>query len=198
MPYRDSSDHIALRIDEHTIGGGWGNEYADLIQQHTATILLTAPGKADIPVGALAFGVVTSTPRVNMRDVCDAHSAMYYFLWDSLRNRHDHEFKPAVTRAIGPVPPYGNLLHIEKVEIAPRHRGQKLGLHALQVLFNAYARGCQAAFLQAHPFVLPRNVGRDYSNECRALRGFYAKLGFKRIGTSNFMGLNLAGTQKLR
>lgn len=193
----DISD-VALRLDEHVIDGCTGDPYPNVIQQHSARILLwPETGEDDGPdvVGSMEFGIVEVSSRFDMRDVCDAHSQMYYDIWSNLRCARSYDFKASVQTALNDPLPFGGMIYIEKLDIAPQYRGRKVGLAALHLLRKHFARGCYSMFLTAHPYTYDGLSDKELSAACRALRNYYGQLGFRRIGKTHLMGLNLEYNQ---
>lgn len=78
-----------------------------------------------------------------------------------------------------------DLLIIRQLTLHPKFRGQQLGLSVLHRVVTDFGHGCGLVAIKPYPLSGPVKSGRE------KLRKYWARLGFKRIGRSDFWALSL-------
>lgn len=114
-----------------------------------------------------------------------------------------HEFEPTVAMLFEDAFPTDDLLLLDRLEIYPPFRGQKLGLTILHQAIRDWSGGCSLAVMKPFPLQFGAAVKKSESwSQLRLdtfpskkatafsrLRAYYEKLGFVRIGKSEFFAL---------
>jgi len=78
-----------------------------------------------------------------------------------------------------------DILIVRKLILAPQFRGQKIGLAVLHRVITDFGLGCGMVVIKPYPLSGPVKSG------CEKLRKYWARLGFKRLGRSDFWALSL-------
>lgn len=102
-----------------------------------------------------------------------------------------------------------NVLMLHRLEVLPAFRHAGLGLAAMEQAIRRFGCGCGYAVLQAMPLQFePRrdaqreqwfaamqlaDFPQDEAQARRKLQSYYARLGFRSIGRTEWMALNLEG-----
>lgn len=146
--------------------------------------------------GYLDIGIVDVTLAINenlsVMQACDDHSSLYWELGDTLLDKQDRLRLPVQRALNDEVSGYGAIMYVEALYIQPKFRGLKLGLAALHSLMRYGSMGCESIVLKAHPFCADQIVDvHQTRKECKALRDYYTKLGFNRIGRTLFLARSL-------
>lgn len=200
-------DDVTLSFSGKTIGGHF-EPYCGLIREQSVEITIyrelaeSVTGVAiqddrdEITVGHMTLGVLDLGAVLNEREslfeVCDSLSQTYHVLERTLF-ANNGEFKDSVFKALGvDAPCHSGLMYVKSLVVDPLYRGRNIGLAALHTLMRFGCMGCGTIFLQAHPIVKKEDPeDYDYAKERKALRAYYSKLGFERIGRTDYMGFNL-------
>lgn len=194
------------------VGSGRDREADDYILHMTAEISGYAdfeeiePERRKIVLGELQFYLVrvgnAVNDRVSLSDVfdtlqetCEAGAAIF----DSCYS----DFSPAVKRNFGEAFWGGDLLLLHYLTVEPCARGQRLGLAVLERVVRDWSSGCSLVAMKpfplqfqavsdkpAHQKQLALDRFPSSKREAfRALRRYYEKLGFERIGRSEYYGV---------
>lgn len=78
-----------------------------------------------------------------------------------------------------------DILIVRQLILRPKFRGQKLGLSVLHRVVTDFGLGCGVVVIKPYPLSGPVKSGQE------KLRKYWATLGFKRIGRSDFWALNM-------
>lgn len=198
MPALFTPDDISLQVREFEIPYDRCMPYSGILRQHFALITAYDEDHPECsrPIGYLKFAILDVGQALNEReslfDVCDSHSQSYYELWHSLYPKHDCLPRASVRSAIGGDVGGLGLLYLDQLYIAPRYRGNQLGLAAIETVLKRYSLGCGFAALKAFPYQDKDKPDTVFKRASRALRKHYGRLGFVRVGSSDYMALNLA------
>lgn len=83
------------------------------------------------------------------------------------------------------------IMLMSRMEISERARGHNLGLLAVRQAIELYG---QDSFVVCKPFPLQfenkRDTGPEFQAAQKKLRAYWSRMGFRRIGKSDFYGLN--------
>lgn len=183
----------------------------DILLDYTATILddsaeeVDEEGQSQAVAGAVDFYVLriglALNEGLNALEACDADSQDVY------------EYGSAVLDEVGHVKDGlfdnfeyvgGDLLFLHKMEILPAHRGKDLGLLAASRIIDLFAEGlviCRPQPLQHvldeedyhfKPEMNYESFAKSKTAAKQALRKYWSRIGFKRIGRSDFYALSTA------
>jgi hypothetical protein len=118
-------------------------------------------------------------------------------------------FSPAVRQTLGEdIVPSRNMLILDRLEILPKFRGQRLGLRFIRTAIKRFGPGCRIAALKPFPLQLERTLDDDpdlewltrmkldlFSRETRAattkLKDYYRREGFIPVIGTDLMILDL-------
>ena len=114
------------------------------------------------------------------------------------------DYKPTVHKLFEDPLPYDDVMLLHRLEIQPFARGQQLGLAVLIRAIEDWSSGCSLVVMKPFPLQLESNAQESKNwktlaldsfpqNEKTAfqkLRSYYEKIGFERIGRSDFFALN--------
>jgi GNAT superfamily N-acetyltransferase len=78
-----------------------------------------------------------------------------------------------------------DILIVRRMTLSPEYRGQKIGLSILHRIITDLGHGCGLVVIKPYPLSGPVRVG------CEKLRKYWARLGFERVGKSNYWGLSM-------
>lgn len=128
---------------------------------------------------------------VSWHDVFNEHGSEYAYLYELLFDENE-DISRAAEKSWGQ--PFSiisyDALIIDSLRLDPEFRGEKLGLHALQLLMRSSA--CGIAVLHASPLVSEgERPDAERVKDEAALRKYYRKLGFKRIDRTDYMVVDL-------
>jgi GNAT superfamily N-acetyltransferase len=126
---------------------------------------------------------------LNEADALNADALEYY---DAVFD-HSGMIRGSVARLTGQddVFPH-NLLALHTVTVLPAHRGKGLGHACAQRIIDAYGMGCSIAVLRPKPLREDEDGPNDEQlpepspTGLAKLRNYWGKMGFKRIGRSEF------------
>ena len=206
-----AADDINLRIHAFDLSHDRNNPDSGIIQQYSADILgyVSELGDEDAGsslelnedgyaiLGKLRFGIVDVGQACNehesIYEACDALSQDYYELHHELFTQQNALRQRVINLVDWPLEP--GIIYIESLYLDPRYRGSQLGLAAVNTVLKRFGRGCSLAVLIAAPFRTDTQH-KDPSPAAQAkahkrLRHYYQQLGFKRLGTGNYMVRNL-------
>jgi hypothetical protein len=137
-------------------------------------------------------------------DVFDAHSQQMHFLHTLLFEPNRDIFKESLFRGFDALEM--DLLIIDYVILAPQWRGLKLGLLAVRKMIDLLGGGCGLTVADIAPIDpdehkalrvpaawIPKNETAEERKEAnQRLRGYFKRMGFRRIGRSPYYGLSMA------
>lgn len=78
-----------------------------------------------------------------------------------------------------------DILIVRRLILTPQFRGQKIGLAVLHSVITDFGLGCGMVAIKPYPISGPVQSGRE------KLRKYWARLGFERVGRSDFWALSL-------
>jgi hypothetical protein len=137
-------------------------------------------------------------------DVCDAHSQEMHGVYAALCDPDTDDFKEDVRARFDVFE--SDILVLDHVLLSPRWRGLKLGLLVARKMIDLLGGGCGLAVSFIHPLRsdaaefmsvpadwIPRHAGADEVRDARRkLRGYFRRIGFRRIGKTRFDGMSLS------
>jgi hypothetical protein len=115
-----------------------------------------------------------------------------------------NDFLPSVTKAFPrdwPILfPDGDIMLIHRIGISPLLRGQQLGLSVLAKVIEDFSAGCSLVVTKPFPLQFERDIeastewndlalasfSKNEKESSKKLRNYYAKLGFQRLGRSEY------------
>lgn len=162
------------------------NEPDDFVIKYEATIRHDGEPIGKAVLYKVQLGLAANYGE-NLFDIFDAHSQglleIYVALFDpntdDIRDKIDRRFE-----CLG-----SDLLIIDNITLDPKWRGLKLGLLALRKLIDLHESDCCLVVCQPYPL-----ENADTPEERKAgklkLRRYIKKLGFRRIGRTEFYGLS--------
>jgi GNAT superfamily N-acetyltransferase len=167
-----------------------------VVQRKTIGIELHVDGDP-VEIGRMEVVILDfetlSNERVSLFDACDAHSKPLNDWALAIFDENEHLIQD-VSDAIELDIVGSGTAYVDTLFIEPAYRGSRLGLAALHAFVRYGCLGCSSVFLKAHPLVKEgvAHPGELEHDKGRAkLRELYSSIGFTRIGTSGYMGLNL-------
>lgn len=178
----------------------------DCLVEYEVTITITDDDDERIQIGT-AHIIVVDVETANLLDeslltVLDIHpdTAPYVGLIDKSGCRWR---KPVMSALNTDTVLIDSFLIVNRLEIAPAHRGHGYGLEAIAVLLARFRWQCGAAVLLPFPPQFEHGGRREPSRgldryqlperaATQKLRDHYAQLGFMPVKSSRFMALNLA------
>jgi hypothetical protein len=137
-------------------------------------------------------------------DVCDAHSQEMHEVYAALCDPDTDDFKEDVRARFDVFD--SDILVLDYVLLSPRWRGLKLGLLAARKMIDLVGGGCGLAVSFIHPVNpdahefkrvpagwISRHANEDAVRDARRkLRGYFRRMGFRRIGKTRFDGMSLS------
>jgi GNAT superfamily N-acetyltransferase len=137
-------------------------------------------------------------------DACDAQSAHLYDAALAIF-QEDGILRRSVVEEFGD-PTYDDLLSIDSIHILPKHRGKNLGLAVMYRALEVLGRSCGFAICEPFPLqkskkaqgdeLWARRLGLhtftdDFGKGYEKIGRHWAKLGFRTLGKTRFLGLCL-------
>jgi GNAT superfamily N-acetyltransferase len=87
------------------------------------------------------------------------------------------------------------LLYIKRIEIEPKYRGKGIGLAAIRRAIDVLRVNCELVALKPFPLQFEGKVTPTNRREAQAattkLKRYYRRMGFKDLGGTGFMMLDL-------
>ncbi|MFA6289398.1 MAG: hypothetical protein WC661_18615 [Opitutaceae bacterium] len=116
------------------------------------------------------------------------------------------EFRPLIGKQFPEAIAHADILLVHRLVVFPFARGQDVGLAALHRAIRDWESGCALVVLKAYPLQFEseaeespaweafglENLSQDESLATRRLRAHYERLGFRRIGQTDYLGLSPA------
>jgi hypothetical protein len=134
-------------------------------------------------------------------DVFDARSQEMLELYETIFDHENGEVRDSIAEGTAGE----DVLFINSVELLPRYRGQLLGLQVVRRTMEFLGTGCAVTVLNAHPIdydgaqderwvrrMRPQRFKRDTDAAARRLRGYWTRLGFKRIKGASYLTFDMA------
>lgn len=163
----------------------------------------------EILLGKVKFHVIQIGKALNNREgsayICDAYQQTLdagFAVLDFATG----DFHPHVEEMFPDAIPMDDLLLLDRITIYPIGRGQSLGLAVLHQVIEDWARGCSLVIIKPYPLQFEATDKRsDDWNQLAlhtfpsakrtafgTLRNYYQRLGFRRIGRSDFYARSTA------
>ena len=140
-------------------------------------------------------------------EVMDAHSSSVAECFYPIFDKESQEFNENIMKLFSYDVLDINLLIIDRLEILPEYRGEKIGLKAMRQLIHRFSLGAGIVAIKPFPLQFESTSSHDSEwvnkmqhykfpineKECLIkLKNYYAKLGFVALKNSKLMVLNTA------
>jgi GNAT superfamily N-acetyltransferase len=205
-------DYFSIEFNSSALIGEDEDSYLTTVE---GFILCTNPyserrrraGKLRIFYADLVRGMAEGVRPFDILDTRSETAVFYPVLFDPKTD----DFKRSIYRLACDEIYSHNLLILDRVEILPAYRGRGLGLACLYRCIQQYCHGCGLVALKCFPLqfevegaapeegwarrMKSGDLGGGLASCREKLLGYYARLGFERVGKSEFMILNPALTQ---
>jgi hypothetical protein len=183
-------------------------EPSDFLTKHVGIIRCTREDGKIVKVGKIrAYRIhadLANSSGEFVFDVCDAHSNEMLDLYTALFNPEDEDYKPHIRDQFDGFD--RDVLVLDYILLSPKWRGLKLGLLATRKAIDLLGGGCglvasyiaplnpdAAEFSRVPRSWIPRHADPEDLREARGkLRRYFRRMGFERIGRTNYHGLSLA------
>jgi len=162
------------------------NEPDDFVVEYRATIQHDGEAIGEAVLYKVLLGLACNYGEHPL-DIFDAHSQALLELYIALFDPETGEIREEVDRRFECCG--SDLLIIDSIVLDPKWRGLKLGLLALRKLIDLHESDCRLVVCQPYPL-----ENADTPEERREgkvkLRRYMKKLGFRRIGKTEYYGLS--------
>jgi hypothetical protein len=163
----------------------------------------------EILLGKVKFYVIQIGKALNNREglayICDAYQQTLD-AGSAVLDFATGDFRPHVEKMFPDSISVDDLLLLDRLTIYPIGRGQSLGLAVLHQVIEDWARGCSLVVIKPYPlqFVASDKRSDDWNQLALdafpsekktafgALRNYYQRLGFRRVGRSDFYARSTA------
>lgn len=150
----------------------------------------------------LDLGAILET-NISDFDLFDVRSETAPF-YSALIDPETGDFKSDLENTLGEYILGWNLLIVDRIEILPEFRGQKIGLECLRRCLQQYARDCGVVALKCFPLQFEgaeldepawrrkmqlEKLSTDHKRSLAKLKKYYASLGFKVLPGTDIMAL---------
>ncbi|MBD5770749.1 hypothetical protein [Marinomonas colpomeniae] len=134
-------------------------------------------------------------------EVMDCHSSSMLEYFDPIFGKNSTGFSDLVMETLNHSINDENLLILDRVELLPEFRGEKIGLKALRHMMTRFSAGAGIVALKAFPLqyeahrdddlwrskLLLEDFESNQNFSIEKLKNYYEKLGFKRLPDTDIM-----------
>lgn len=189
-------------------------EPSDFVIDVRGELLYGSSRKTREEVGWVSARVVHAGRACNeeqsLFDVCDSIDQSLYDYASAVLDLDSGSIRESVSDGCAGA----DVLIVESIQVVPAHRGRRLGLLAMRRTIDTFGQGCAVVVIKPYPLqfsgihnrrspekeaerakwdarMAMKSLGSDQRAASRKLRKYWSRVGFERVGKTDYFVLDL-------